>query len=518
MVLKPAVVHPEDEEKTPTKRLLSEQIQVETYSGKLFVEWDSEAAVTPLAQLPFFIQFLKVGCRFEPWVEDCPLVYYSPNAPEKVDVLGSLFLSILSGHNRYAHMTALLSDGVNSKLLGMNKVVSDDSARRALKKIDEPTGVDWLQTHLQSCYEPLLNVDWILDVDVTVKPLYGRQEGAEVGYNPHKPGRPSHTYHTYMMANLRLVLDVEVQPGNQNHSTYSAPGLLALLDRLPQSCWPRFVRGDCDWGSGPIMESLEEKGMAYLFKLKKSNNVKELIYKHHCFGKWKRFKAGWEAKEDTLQLQGWSKSRRVVIVRRRVEKDNTLLLENQTGGQQSLALVEEPENLKLYEYAVLITSLDLDIISIVQHYRDRADCENVFDEIKNQWGWGGYTTRDLKSCRFMARIIALIYNWWSLFVRMANPDAEGHQEAITSRPLLLTGVGRLTKTGRQRTMTITSHHGKSERVCELFQQLDHFFCDLKAIAPQLSSLECWSRILAKVVEKILPTGGVGPPTLCPSTA
>ena len=160
MVLKPAVVHPEDEEKTPTKRLLSEQIQVETYSGKLFVEWDSEAAVTPLAQLPFFIQFLKVGCRFEPWVEDCPLVYYSPNAPEKVDVLGSLFLSILSGHNRYAHMTALLSDGVNSKLLGMNKVVSDDSARRALKKIDEPTGVDWLQTHLQSCYEPLLNVDW----------------------------------------------------------------------------------------------------------------------------------------------------------------------------------------------------------------------------------------------------------------------------------------------------------------------------------------------------------------------
>ena len=49
--------------------------------------------------------------------------------------MGSLFLSMLSGHNRYAHMTALLSDGVNSKLLGMSKVVSDDSARRALKKL-----------------------------------------------------------------------------------------------------------------------------------------------------------------------------------------------------------------------------------------------------------------------------------------------------------------------------------------------------------------------------------------------
>ena len=34
------------------------------------------------------------------------------------------------------------------------------------------------------------------DVDTTIKPLYGEQEGAELGYNPHKPGRPSRCYHT----------------------------------------------------------------------------------------------------------------------------------------------------------------------------------------------------------------------------------------------------------------------------------------------------------------------------------
>ena len=49
---------------------------------------------------------------------------------------------------------------------------------------------------------------WILDVDTTVKPLYGRQEGAVVGYNPKKPRRPSHCYHTYSMAGTRLVFDV----------------------------------------------------------------------------------------------------------------------------------------------------------------------------------------------------------------------------------------------------------------------------------------------------------------------
>ena len=81
---------------------------------------------------------------------------------------------------------------------------------------------------------------------MTVKPLYGKQEGAVIGYNPHKPGRPSHTFHTYMIANLRLILEVEVQAGNQSVVMYSAPGLWALLDRIPRAHWPAFIRGDCD--------------------------------------------------------------------------------------------------------------------------------------------------------------------------------------------------------------------------------------------------------------------------------
>jgi hypothetical protein len=42
----------------------------------------------------------------------------------------------------------------------------------------------------------LLGERYIIDIDVTVKP----QEGAVVGYNPKKPGRPSHVHHTYMLA------------------------------------------------------------------------------------------------------------------------------------------------------------------------------------------------------------------------------------------------------------------------------------------------------------------------------
>jgi hypothetical protein len=167
------------------------KIPVDTYGGRVHVEWDPQAAVTPLGQLAFFIEFLKTGGLFDAWVDDCPLSYTSGNAPQVRDILGSLLLSILAGHKRYSHITSLRCDDVNPQLLGMNKVASEDSVRRALLKIAEDKGIEWLQKHLQYCYEPLLRTPWILDVDTTVKTLFGNQEGAVVGYNPHKPGRPS---------------------------------------------------------------------------------------------------------------------------------------------------------------------------------------------------------------------------------------------------------------------------------------------------------------------------------------
>ncbi len=510
MVLPPAEIHPVGEVDRLEKSALSTAIEVETYGGKIHVEWDPTAAVTPIGQLAFFIEFLKLGQRFLPWVDECPLHYGSNNAPQKIDVLGSLFLSILSGHNRYTHLTALRGDSVNTKLLGMNKVISDDSAIRALKRMDETSAIAWLQRHLQSCYEPLLSTPWILDVDVTVKPLYGHQEGAKVGYNPHKPGRPSHTYHSYLMANTRLVLDVDVQPGDQSHACHTLPGLRELLHRLPESCQPAFIRGDCAWGNDPVMTELEGLDQRYLFKIKRSKGVKALIGKVHGQGHWTRFNDDWEAKESQLKLQGWSCTRRVVVARRRMAKQALIGVEYHKGGQQELALVEGPEDMRLFEYSVLVTNLEDELITLMRHYRDRADCENNFDEIKNQWGWGGFVTRQLQTSQIMARTVALIYNWWNLFVRLAIPNK--HHEAISSRPLLLSSVGRLTESGRQRRMVITSTHAQGKVIQRAYARIQEFFAWLKATAPQLSQKECWRLIVTKSMEVFL---GQSPPRQLP---
>ena len=54
--------------------------------------------------------------------------------------------------------------------------------------------------------------------------------------------------------------------------------------------------------------------------------------------------------------------------------------------QPRLGFAEVGPDRELWEYAALVTSLDNEILTLGQLYRDRADCENTFDVLKNQWG------------------------------------------------------------------------------------------------------------------------------------
>src|SRR5215471_164082 len=483
-------------------------VVADTFSGRIHVEWDSTATVTPLGQLPFFIEYLKQGSLFDGWVADCPLHYTSPNAPAKRDVLGTVMLSVLAGHWRYAHMTALRCDPVNPPLLGMKEVVSEDAVRRGLDKIEEDAGVGWLQGHLDYTTRPLLSEPWILDIDTTVKPLYGHQEGAVLSYNPHKPGRPSHIYHCYMIGNLRLVLAVEVAPGNQHTSKHSSPRLWEYLDGLAAELQLWLIRGDVGFGNEPVMREAERRRRPYLFKLRLTKSVKRAIERAMGEQDWQNAGAGWQGKDGQLRLEGWSRHRRIVILRRRTER-SLALTERDANGQLRLGFAAIDDGREVWEYAVLVTSLDNEILTVGQLYRDRADCENNFDELKNQWGWGGFTTRDLKRCRLMAGCVALVFNWWNLFVRLADPNH--HREAITSRPLLLQAIGRQTSHAGRTTVTITSSHGEHERARAALTRIAGFFEKLRKTAEQFTALDRWYEILSQALKKFLRGRKLIPP-------
>ena len=391
----------------------------------------------------------------------------------------------------------------------MRKVASEDSVRRALSAMKEEESEVWLKKHLKASYEPLLEEAWALDVDTTVKPLYGHQEDAKVGYNPQKPGRPSHAYHSYFIANLRVVMDVEVQAGNQTAASLAQPELWSMLDGMPRSSHPRFLRGDCNWGSERAMEGAEQRGIAYLFKLKQSANVKKLSARLFGNEQWVNAGQQWQGLDTELRLSGWRKTRRVVVLRRPLRAGVAAEKKSKKKAtkQLTLDLPEAAYRGVLYEYAVLVTSLKDEVLTIAQHYRDRGDSENNFDELKNQWGWAGFTTHDRKRCQVMARITALIYNWWTIFMRLGIPDK--HAEAITSRPLALHGIARRTRHSNQTTVEVTNTHSKAPVIAAALSKVSGFLKRIKASAEQLTQVDRWRLILSAAFQSFLRGKALG---------
>lgn len=507
---------------------------VDTPGGRFHAEWDHTSPVTREGSLLFFFQFLKAGGRWEHFLKSCPLTYTGNRGSGAPNVMGTVLLSVLSGHWRYAHINGVRGDGVNPGLLGMSSTVSEDVVRLAMYRIPEAAGLDWLSSQILDAIAPALGLPWILDIDVTVKPLYGHQEGAAIGYNPQKPGRPSHVYHSYFMANLRISLGVEVRPGNEHAGARGLPGLWQMLGKLPREKWPTFIRGDCGYGQEAIMLECEARLMPYLFKLRHTAKVKDLVQRMMREGSlWQDCGDGWQALESSICLTGWKKKRRVVLVREdpsrapvdEAELVTTSPLATESAGkprragkkrrgkdrQSQLPLPNAsgtgwdagptPWSGKI---AVLVTSLDptaWPAVIMPKQYRDRADMENCFDEIKNQWGWSGYTSRKLPPCRLMANMIALIYNWWNLYLRFY--DSEHHREAIRSRPMLMSGVGRQVQSGGQRTIKVSILHEKGDIVAHAIRQISGEIGRIHTITERWTVEQQWSLLLTRLLRRWL---------------
>jgi hypothetical protein len=255
------------------------------------------------------------------------------------------------------------------------------------------------------------------------------------------------------------------------------------------------------YGNEDSMVEAEKRNQRYLFKLRQTTKVKKQIHELECDADaWCDAGDGWQGAERDLKLMGWTRSRRCIFLRRPAQRGPARKALPATT-EAEFDFVEHLHSGPNYEYVVLVTNDTLSIVALAQLYRDRADCENVFDEIKNQWGWAGFVTRDLKRCRIIARLIALIYNWWNVFTRLARPDQ--HMEAITSRPLLLHAVGRMVTTGRRKIIRLTSTHAMSDQIRRALNRIGQFLTRLARTAEQLSVEAIWAIILSAAFVKWL---------------
>jgi len=113
---------------------------------------------------------------------------------------------------------------------------------------------------------------------------------------------------------------------------------------------------------------------------------------------------------------------------------------------------------------------------------------------------GGFTTQDIERCQTSARSVALVYNWWSWYCRAAKPGVR--MEAITSRALLLAGVGRAVKHAGQTTLYLTPMHAEKAKLIALIANIRVALSHVRAVAEQLPQTDRWKTFLDYVVAKI----------------
>jgi hypothetical protein len=265
-----------------------------------------------------------------------------------------------------------------------------------------------------------------------------------------------------------------------------------------------MLRGDCGYGNELLLSEAQARGLPCLFKLRHTAKVKALVSRAQYGGAaWEEAGEGWQVMESTLKLSGWSCARRVVLVREAPAK--APVGEQARRRRDHLGALPGAEEWPTQSapwagrIAVLVTTLDpraYPAISLARLYRERADAENIYDELKNQWGWNGFTTRALAPCRLMANLVALVYNWWHLYVRLY--DGEHHREAITSRPALLGGVARLTRHSGQSTIKVSLQHEKRDLLVVAITQVSNTLRRLHAIAEQWPQEQRWALLLTHI--------------------
>ena len=461
------IIHPEGEEGFEFRF---------TPSGGTHHLVSSEEELTPYGGLVAFDHFLKQTGIVETLANFYPKVRTSPNATPVGDVLKGVMFNFLLGGTRFAHQRRFQDDRAVAQILGLvrGRINGEDAFRRLVEKLSQEEMRAWMSTGEEFIYYATPS-SYIADWDSTVITKYGEQEDAEIGYNPRKPGRKSLHPLVCVIADTRLALHMSWRPGN----TVSASNWVEAMEEVYKHPLAKerltLNRGDIGFGQEKIMawhETEGEKRPQYLFKLKLTKNVKRALAQI----KWperlnsKQSCAIEQVAELELKLQGWSASRRVVVTR----------LFRETKGDGCEELWDIPE----VKYQAYVTNLEpeqADSSQVVLCYRKRADSENVFDELKNQWGFEGFSSRKAVVAESASRLMLMVYNLWSLFVRVLS-GREGHTEAVTSRYELLMLPGRLVKSSRQKKVKLSVSKKLRASLKAAYTRLEQW---LSRTAPQL---------------------------------
>jgi len=322
-------------------------------------------------------------------------------------MLMALIYPIVLGLDRLETAALLRSNGTFQYLTGLQSYPDPQSLRRFLLQAepDFREQLHRLNNRLlqQFIHWPEHRSRLILDLDSTVVTVFGRQEGAAVGYNPRYRGKRSYDPLLCLEANSSFLWDTELRPGDAGTWSGSTELLASCFLSIPSDVRELRVRADAGFGYGPVFDTLEARPAQYAVVARMTCSLQR------AFGglRYERLNSRWEIAECEHRTSAKAPARRCLVARRLIEE---------TDPEPTLF------TLARYLYRAWMTNLPLTPAGVWHFYDDRAGMEPRIRELREDFALRKIPTRAFAANALYLEVIRLAYNLVTAFQRTCLPE------------------------------------------------------------------------------------------------
>ena len=317
-----------------------------------------------------------------------------------VEVMLSWFYGLALGAERFEHFTRYRRDRLLGELLGIERFGSPDTLRRLFLRFGyrELTEVsERLMRFSLTRMRPIL-LGHTLDLDSTVLCRYGEQEGSLKGYNPRKPGRPSHHPLVAFLAEGRRLLWASMRSGNSGSANGCVEFLKQALTVLPEEHRIGLVRADAGFFEKRLLEYLENQQLPYIIVARLTAVARKLVIHQIPSTGWRVVARGIDVADLEVSLPNWKAvKRRFVCLRQEIAE------RPEATGRR---LIDCPG----YTYRVMVTSVPYAAEVVSRMYAGRADSENRIKELKEDLSLDSFCLKSFDATDAAFRMGCVLYN------------------------------------------------------------------------------------------------------------
>ena len=332
----------------------------------------------------------------------------------------------------------LTNDPVLKAVLGKDALASQPTISRFFHRMDE-------NTH-QQFYEIMRKIRRIIytikqpelllfDLDSTLLPAYGKQEGKEFNFHYRSQG-----YHPLVCFDgiTGDLIKMELRDG----AVYSSSGVVEFMQPILEECYrdypeiPLLLRGDSGFATPELYKQCEYNGVSYVIRLKENSKLHELAMdisdQLTLATKYNMMDYVVEYGEFEYQAGSWDYPRRVVCK------------------------VEKPACQLVYKYTFIVTNMDSEPHQLIKLYCKRGSMENFIKESKNGFDFKSVSssTKIVNSNRI--QLHALAYNIFNWFKRLVLPVPMRKQQIDTIRLKMLKVAAKVVRSARYTTFKLCS--------------------------------------------------------------